>query len=180
MTERIDAAITAWKSSAKRLAWLGSGTWVEVLLPSAIDLASRGLLDPSIRGMALRFATTGVDLEKLDEDELAAFDLMRRTVIATMVRAVTAGAVDEDPARPGYPLDYPHCMVPISLTPADLHDLGPDAGQLTALADRAVTPETVTLRTRAARAAIASIANVDEPETPSQGEAVDDVARFRP
>ncbi len=189
-TESVGNAIAAWKVANRRLVWMSSGAWARVLLPSVLDLASRGLLDPEIRAMAVKFATTGIDLEKLADEDLARFDVMRRSLIAKTVLAITAGPVDEDPDKPGYPLGHPDCMIDVELAADDLHDLGQDAGQLRAIVDRATTAEAITLRTRQTRRALADVyaeppPRVDDPnatdpdDQPAGAEVKADVISFR-
>ena len=176
-------AIDAWKKAAHRLVWLASGTWAEIVLPSALELAARGVLDDELREVAIRSAVTGVDLDKIDPEDLVRYEKLRRILIARMVKRVTAdGAVDEDPERLGYPIGWPDCMVAVEIDPDDLFDFGQDTGQLKAIADRAVSVELVTLRTRKMRAALlhgTELERVVADDVATESEAVDELVAAR-
>lgn len=187
-SEAVDSAVARWKEAAARIVWLPSGTWLKYRAPNALTMVTRGLIDPELRELAVAFSTTGVDTAKLSPEQLVQFNALRHRTVAEMVLAVAWG--DEDPERFGHPVGEPDCWQTITADSVvdHLDDFGSDLSLMIALADRRITPEAVTLQTRALRRAInaglidqvlADRAREAEAEVRQEEATIEDVRRFR-
>jgi len=165
-------ALNAWAERGLRLVVLPTGTQVKVRLPPMDSLIRRGIIPPELRAMALKFATAGVDLEKLTDDELEQFLQFKNRLVAECVKYVA-----NEPA--GTPPDQVTWEA-VTLRAEDLEEFQLDDSDLTAInavAMRQATPEAVSADALATLGLTQEAQAARDAVTP--GQAVPDYAAFR-
>lgn len=130
-----DEALKAWAGRGLHEVTLPSGVEVRIRIPEADVLIRRNLLPDTLLGVASRFVTTGVDLDKATDQERIEFDLMVRHLVASSVRAVRSGDTWEDVTLTVQQLDE------LELPPDDLR-------ALEMIARRMSTPALITAASR--------------------------------
>lgn len=142
----IDAALRRWQAKSTRAVWLPSGTWLQIKLPSALQMAAAGGLPDELRTVAIRFATVGIDLTALDQEGFDRFESFRRRLVASAILMIDTADAQPDPEHPLRPAGA--TWERLELAPDQLYELpADDLTALNELVDRRKTVEQITGRT---------------------------------
>jgi hypothetical protein len=175
-------ALAAWSQSALRPVELPSGMKALVVIPDVNLLVRKGKLPDALTGVAMQFATTGVDVSKLNAEETLTFIRLTYELIGDSLRYIATSESDAWEAfrkTGGSPVE--EGWEPIKVTGAELAEMGVDQPDLEALGQivgRVNTPNEVTIRSRSDRALMASVEGAPA-LTPDAGQRVGDFAGFR-
>jgi hypothetical protein len=154
-------ALAAWSSSALRPVELPSGMKALVRLPNVMELVRTEKLPQELRELAFRYASDGIEVAKLDGDDLVKFVQFTYELIARSLRylaPVDSPAWDRyrtegiDPADEGWQA--------VQLDPGQISGMDVDQADLEALgqiAGRMKTPNEVTAMSRFDRGIIREV-----------------------
>lgn len=173
-------ALAAWGSSALRAVELPTGTLALLRLPNVAALVAANAFPQELRILASKYATSGIEVDKLKPEELGRFLAFTYDLIARALRYMAPEGskawlafVDtgESPEAEGWQ--------PVSLTGAQIAEMDIDQDDLDALGKivgRQVTVNTVTLSSRIDRGMVARPEPVD---AVGGDETIDAFAPFR-
>jgi hypothetical protein len=131
-------ALDQWMNRGLRQVTLPTGTRLQIRIPSADFLLRSGTMPQELRAMAVKFASTGISLEELDDAAIEQFLHMKNVLVAWSVRAIYTGDAElTDPV----PNDDPGWQ-PITLTVGQIENAELDADDLGALASIAMRQQT--------------------------------------
>lgn len=174
-------ALEAWGQTALRPVSLPSGLKALITLPDVSMLIRAGKMPQELTNVAMKFATTGVQVSKLKPDEILEFLRMTYVLIAESIRYLAtedSPAWDEfrktgaEPSAEGWE--------PVTLTGPQIAEMNIDQSDLEALGAivaRAKTTNEVTIASRLDRGLIAGKEPVDE--TVDDERRVSDYGPFR-
>jgi hypothetical protein len=170
-------ALAAWSQSALRPVELPTGMKALVVLPDVNALLKHEKLPDELRAIAMQFATTGVDVGKLDGPAIVEFVRFSYELVADGLKWLAppdSEAWDkfretgDSPAVEGWE--------PVRLTGHELQEMTVDQGDIAALVaivGRQKTPNEVTIESRIDRGLMT------RPKLEDDGERVGDYATFR-
>lgn len=166
-------ALLQWQATALRPVELPTGQRALVRLPNVPALVAAGAFPQELRNLAAKYATAGIEVSKLGEDEIGAFlgltyDLIARSLKYLAPKGSEAWdqflTTGESPEVEGWE--------PVSLTGAELREMDvdqDDLDQLGKIAGRMTTTLVVTYTSRLERGLLAATdrpPEVDEPTVP--------------
>lgn len=84
-------ALQQWRAAALREVELPTGTRVQVRVPDAQALVRGNVIPGELREIALKFATSGIELEKLTEEQILGFIAFTHQLVARGLRGLWTG-----------------------------------------------------------------------------------------
>lgn len=121
------SAVERWKTSGRKEVTLPSGWRVRGVMPSVESLVVRGLLPTDLQTVALKYATSGVQITDLASEAFRDFTKFAREMAAAFVREVW-----DDEAQ---------AWEPVSMSASDLSEIDP--GDVDALEQIVLRQKTV-------------------------------------
>ena len=182
MTGPKNGIVSRWGSTALRPVELPSGMKALIRLPDVNDLILRDAVPADLREVAMQYATTGIEVDKLDQDQLRQFVHFTYELVARSIRYMAAPdspawdafRVAGDPSDEGWEA--------VALTARELQESDVDPADIEALGQivgRQKTPNEVTALTRFDRGLMKGSA-LAEAIADESGSRVGDFAPFRP
>ena len=175
--------LSAWGSTALRPVELPSGLKVLLKLPDVNDLVLRDALPADLRDLAMRYAQGGIEITKLDSNDLKRFIQFTYELISRSIRYMAAPdspAWDDfrrtgsDPSVEGWQ--------PVTLTAGELSEMDVDPDDVAALgqiAGRQKTPNEITAMSRFDRGLLSADQVAAAAGSEAPGQKVGDYATFR-